>query len=493
MGKQLNLLCFDFGASSGRAIVGTFDGERIELTEVHRFSNDPVKLGGRYVWDVVRFQFEMKEALLKATKLGVPIDAIGIDTWGVDFGLVDKAGHLVSIPVHYRDDRTAGIFDEAFKVMPKQDLFEHTGLAFMEFNTLFQLQAMQREHDPALDIADKLLFMPDLLAYFLTGEMGTEYTIASTGQLIDPHTRDWCRPVLDAFGINPDLFPPIQQPGTVRGKLLKEIADEVGMEQVPVITVASHDTASAVAAVPAVTDKFAYLSSGTWSLLGAEIHEPLTAASVMEANYTNEGGLCGTTRLLKNIMGLWIVSECMREWDRREDAVGIVQLVKMAEAAEPFYSVINVDDPVFIAPGDMPKRVQAYCERTGQKVPKGRGQITRVVYESLALQYRWGLERLEKDMLRHDVDVLHVVGGGSKNALLNQFTADATGKTVCAGPSEGTAIGNLLVQAMALGGVSDLHELRRIVANSFDVETFAPVGDMATWDAQYAVLNGLKA
>ena len=489
MQGKLNLLCFDFGASSGRAILGTFDGARISLSEIHRFSNDPVEIGGRFVWDIVRFQYEMKLALTKTAKLGIQIDSIGIDTWGVDFGLIDKNGHLVSMPVHYRDRRTDGIFDEAFKIMPKEEIFKHTGLAFMEFNTLYQILAMKLEKDWALDVADKILFMPDLLAYLLTGEIGTEYTLASTGQLIDPHTRDWSDEILNAFGIDKNLFAPIQQPGTVRGKLKKEIADEVGLPQVPVITVAAHDTASAVAAVPASTEHFAYLSSGTWSLLGAEIMEPLTESAVMDANYTNEGGLCGTTRLLKNIMGLWIVTECQREWDRREDAVDIVELVKMAQAAEPFYAVINVDHPIFVAPGDMPKRVMAYCERTGQKVPKGRGQITRVVYESLALQYRWGIERLEKDMLHHDVDAFHIVGGGSKNKLLNQFTADASGKTVYAGPSEGTAIGNLLVQAMALGAVKDLNELRQIVARSFEVETFKPDAQAkAGWDKQYELL-----
>ena len=492
MANELNLLCFDFGASSGRAMAGKFDGERIELMEVHRFSNDPVMLNGRFVWDAVRYVFEMKEALVKAVKRGLRIDAIGIDTWGVDFGLLDKNGQLVSLPVHYRDLRTAGIFEDAFKVMSKQDLFAHTGLAFMEFNTLFQLFAMKRDADPALQIADKLLFMPDLMAYFLTGKMGTEYTIASTGQLIDPHTRDWSLPVLEAFGIDAALFAPIEQPGTVRGTLLKEIADEVGLPQIPVITVASHDTAAAVAAVPAMSERFAYLSSGTWSLLGAEILQPLTEKSVMDANYTNEGGICGTTRLLKNIMGLWIVTECMREWDRREDAVGIVELVRMAESAEPFAAVINVDDPIFVPPGDMPRRVQDYCRRTGQKVPDGRGQIARVVYESLALQYRWGLERLEQDMLKAPVDAFHIVGGGSKNRLLNQFTADATGKVVHAGPSEGTAIGNLLVQAMALGAVADLGELRRIVARSFPVEAFDPAANRDGWDAQYEKLNQIR-
>ncbi len=491
MKDTLNLLCFDFGASSGRAILGTLKDGKIQLTDLHRFPNDPVMLSGRFVWDVQRFFFEMKAALVIAAKQGIVLDAIGIDTWGVDFGLIDAQGHLVSIPVHYRDARTVGYIEKARETMPKEALFRHTGLACMEFNTLYQLMAMRDENDPALQIADKLLFMPDLLAYFLTGETGTEYTIASTSQMIDPRARDWSKPVFDAFKLPGHLLCPLQQPGCVRGLLTREIADEVGMEPVPVIAVASHDTASAVAAVPAQTDNFAYLSSGTWSLLGTEIHAPLNDPSVMQANYTNEGGLCGTTRLLKNIMGLWIVSECKREWDRREDAVDIAQLVRMAEAAEPFLAVIDVDDPLFNPPGDMPARVQQYCERTGQRVPKGRGQITRVVYESLALKYRWGLIRLEEDMLKRPVEAFHIVGGGSKNKLLNQFTADALGRTVYAGPSEGTAIGTLLVQAMALGAVADLHALRKVVADSFPVEAYQPGADRTGWDAAYDVLCGL--
>lgn len=490
MANMRNLLCFDFGASSGRAILGVFDGQTIKLNEVHRFSNDPVMLGRRFVWDMQRFLFEMKCALNKISKLGVRLDAIGIDTWGVDFGCLDKAGNLLGIPVHYRDARTVGMMEKAFGVMPKREIFAHTGLAFMEFNTLYQLLAMKEEGDPVLDMAGKLLFMPDLLAYLLTGRMGTEYTIASTSQMIDPVRRDWSQEIFNAFGLRRDLFAPIEQSGTVRGRLKKEIAQECGVDEAPVIAVASHDTASAVAAVPARCEKFAYLSSGTWSLLGTETTRPLRDEKVMQANYTNEGGLCGTTRLLRNIMGLWIVSECKREWDRREDAVDITELVRMAEAAEPFMAVIDVDDQLFNPPGDMPARIMRYCEKTGQRVPRGRGQITRVVYESLALKYRWGMERLE-DMLGYKMEAFHIVGGGSKNRLLNQFTADALGMKVYAGPSEGTAIGNLLVQAMALGDIGSLSELRGVVARSFPVECFTPAPERTGWDRAYARLMEL--
>ena len=489
--KTLHLLGFDFGASSGRAMLGVFDGKKLELSELHRFSNDPVTLGGRFVWDIQRLFFEMKEALLKAARAGIAIDAIGIDTWGVDYGLLDKNGALLGIPTHYRDARTDGILDKAFEVMPREAIFEETGLAFIQFNTLYQLYTQKLQGDPTLPAAERLLMMPDLLAYFLTGEIATEYTIASTSQMINPHTRDWAWPVIDAFGLPRRIFTQIQPAGTVRGRLLKSIADEVGMPQVPVIAVGSHDTASAVAAVPAAEGShFAYISSGTWSLFGAEIQEPLSSVEVMNANYTNEGGINGTTRLLKNIMGLWIIQECKREWDRRADAVDFAGLVKLAEKAPAFKAVIDVDDPRFMAPGDMPARIQDYCREKGQPVPEGRGEISRVIYESLALKYRWAIERLE-EMLGQKIDVLHIVGGGSKNDMLNRMTAGAIRRPVIAGPGEGTVIGNLLVQAMALGAVESLPRLRQVVADSFENATFLPEGEPGAWDAAYARLLAL--
>ncbi|MGI6174511.1 MAG: rhamnulokinase [Christensenellales bacterium] len=483
--KTYNLLGFDLGASSGRAMLGKFDGERIELSELHRFPNDPVMINGRFVWDVQRLFFEMKQALNKAAKMGIAIDSIGIDTWGVDYGLLDKNGNLCSVPVHYRDERTNGMMEKAFSVVPKERIFEKTGIAFMFFNTLYQLLSMVETDDPALQIAETLLFMPDLLAYFLTGEKATEYTMASTSQMVDPYTRDWAYDLIDKMGIPKHILTKIQQPGTLRGTLLKEIAEETGVGEVPVIAVGSHDTASAVAAVPAQCEDFAYLSSGTWSLLGAEIKTPLTSEEVMRANYTNEGGVNGTVRLLKNIMGLWIIQECKREWDRRDDAVDFAELVRLAEKAEPFIAVIDVDDARFGYPGDMPALIQEYCRETNQRVPEGRGEISRVVYESLALKYRWGIERLEEDLLKKEIEVLHIVGGGSKNQMLNRFTADALGKPVVTGPSEGTAVGNLLMQAMALGAIKDMRQLRKIVANSFPTETYLPGGDAAAWDAAY--------
>ena len=487
--KSLNLLGFDFGASSGRAMLGRLENGRLELQELHRFSNDPVMLCGRLVWDVQRLFFEMKEALTKASRAGIVIDGIGIDTWGVDFGLLDKNGALLSIPVHYRDARTDGMMERAFEIVSKEAIFEETGLAFLQFNTLYQLLAMKLANDPILEIADSLLMMPDLLAYFLTGEQASEYTIASTSQLIDPVTRDWAYDLMDRFGLPKHIFKPIQPAGAVRGALLPQIAEEVGMGRVPVIAVGSHDTASAVAAVPAAGDnRFAYISSGTWSLLGAEIDSPLRDLSVMRANYTNEGGICGTIRLLRNIMGLWIYQECIREWDRRTDKSSYDELEKMALEAPSFLAVIDVDDPRFLHPGNMPERIRAYCAEKGERVPESRGEIIRVIFESLALKYRWGLQRLERDLLNAPVDILHIVGGGGKNAMLNQFTAEAIRRPVTAGPSEATAIGNLLVQAMSLGGIDSLSELREVVANSFELNTYAPKGDPAAWDAAYARL-----
>ena len=484
--KQVrNFLGFDIGASSGRAMLGRFDGERLEMQEVHRFLNEPVELAGRFCWDVPRLFFEMKQALNKVSRKDVQVDAIGIDTWGVDFGLIDKNGHLLGLPVHYRDARTDGVMDKAFEIMPKEELFHHTGVGFTQYNTLYQLYAMKLEGDPTLEAADKLLLMPDLLAYLLTGKMGTEYTIATTTQLINPFTRDWDFELIDRFGLPRRIFTPIQPTGSVRGTLLAQIARECGVAEIPVIAATSHDTASAVAAIPVADPDFAYISSGTWSLLGAEIRTPLCEPGVMNANYTNEGGIDGAIRLLKNIMGLWIVQECKREWDRRADAVSFSQIVEMAETAEPFIAFIDVDDPCFLAPNDMPARIQEYCRKTNQRVPASRGEIARVVYESLALKYRWAIERLEQDMLKKSVKVLHIVGGGSKNEMLNQFTADAIHRPVIAGPDEGTVIGNLLVQAMGVGAVKNVGELRRVVENSFPTKRFCPE-DVAAWDAAYA-------
>ncbi|HIV30367.1 MAG TPA: rhamnulokinase [Candidatus Pullichristensenella excrementipullorum] len=481
----MNVLGIDLGASSGRAMLGTLEGKKLTIREIHRFLNEPVTLCGRFVWDMPRLFHEIKQALLKLSKSGETVDAIGIDTWGVDFGLLDKNGHLLSLPVHYRDARTNGIPEKVRAIIPDEELFARTGIAFNSFNTLYQLYAMKEEGDPALESAQDLLFLPDLLAYFLTGKKGTEYTIASTSQLLDPFKRDWDRELMEKLGIPAHIFGEVKLPGTVRGTLLPEIAKECGVAEIPVIAIGGHDTASAVAAVPAQEKDFAYISSGTWSLLGAEVQKPLCTEGVMKANYTNEGGVDGSIRLLKNIMGLWIIQECKREWDRRGSETSFGELVELSMQAPAFKAILDVDDACFLAPGDMPARIQAYCAKSGQPVPEGKGEISRVIYESLALKYRWAIERLEEDMLKKPIEALHIVGGGSKNALLNRFTAEAIKRPVIAGPDEGTIIGNLLVQAQALGAISGIRELREVVENSFPTKTFLPETDGKAWDEAY--------
>ena len=483
--NALNVLGIDLGASSGRAMLGTLEGKKLTIREIHRFLNEPVTLCGRFVWDMPRLFHEIKQALLKLSKSGETVDAIGIDTWGVDFGLLDKNGHLLSLPVHYRDARTNGIPEKVRAIIPDEELFARTGIAFNSFNTLYQLYAMKEEGDPALESAQDLLFLPDLLAYFLTGKKGTEYTIASTSQLLNPFTRDWDRELMEKLGIPAHIFGEVKLPGTVRGTLLPEIAKECGVAEIPVIAIGGHDTASAVAAVPAQEKDFAYISSGTWSLLGAEVQKPLCTEGVMKANYTNEGGVDGSIRLLKNIMGLWIIQECKREWDRRGSETSFGELVELSMQAPAFKAILDVDDACFLAPGDMPARIQAYCAKSGQPVPEGKGEISRVIYESLALKYRWAIERLEEDMLKKPIEALHIVGGGSKNALLNRFTAEAIKRPVIAGPDEGTIIGNLLVQAQALGAISGIRELREVVENSFPTKTFLPETDGKAWDEAY--------
>ena len=415
---------------------------------------------------------------------------MGIDTWGVDFGLLDRNGDLIGNSVHYRDERTVGVMERAFKTMPRERIFERTGLAFLQFNTLYQLLALKYEGSPMLDIADTLLMTPDLMGYFFTGIKATEYTIASTGQLIDPFTRDWARDVMRAFELPEHIFTPLEQPGTVRGQLREEIASEVGCARIPLLNTASHDTASAVAAVPAANENFACISSGTWSIMGVELRTPLTRPEVMNSGYSNEGGLNGTARLMKNIMGLWIIQECRRDWQRQGRDYSFAEIAAMAESAEPFKAIINVDDSEFMAPGHMPARIVEYCRRTGQAVPDSDAQIARIVFESLALAYRYAVESLERNMLGHMVDALNVVGGGSQNVLLNRLSASALGKPVIAGPGEATVIGNLLVQAMALGEIGSMSQLRQVVRNSFDTREFEPEKGL-DWDAAYARLLAL--
>lgn len=476
------VLAFDFGASSGRAIIGCFDGDKITLEEVHRFSNDPVSVGGTVYWDVLRLFYEIKQGIIKA-KIAGGFDSIGIDTWGVDFGLIDSEGKLMENPVHYRDARTVGLVDEAFKTMPKEKLYGITGIQFMELNTLFQLISLKKYRPWMLERADKMLFMPDLFGYMLTGKMCAEYSIASTSQLIDLDKKTWSKEILDAFGIKESVFAPLVQPGTVLGELSKEVCEECGVDPVPVISVCGHDTQSAITSVPCEDGDFAFLSSGTWSLFGTELDKPIVNETSMNINITNEGGFDGSTGFLKNIIGLWLIQESRRQWKREGKEYSYSDLEKLALAAEPFKCFIDPDAPEFVPHGNIPERVREFCRKTGQYVPETVGEIMRCIYESLAMKYRLTFEKL-RECTERDYPVIHVIGGGTKDGLLCQMTANSCDRTVKAGPIEATVMGNVAVQLMSDGSVKNIGQARKIVADSSELKTFEPK-DTDKWAGAY--------
>lgn len=476
------VLAFDFGASSGRAIIGCFDGDKITLEEVHRFSNDPVSVGGTVYWDVLRLFYEIKQGIIKA-KIAGGFDSIGIDTWGVDFGLIDSEGKLMENPVHYRDARTVGLVDEAFKTMSKEKLYGITGIQFMELNTLFQLISLKKYRPWMLERADKMLFMPDLFGYMLTGKMCAEYSIASTSQLIDLDKKTWSKEILDAFGIKESVFAPLVQPGTVLGELSKEVCEECGVDPVPVISVCGHDTQSAITSVPCEDGDFAFLSSGTWSLFGTELDKPIVNETSMNINITNEGGFDGSTGFLKNIIGLWLIQESRRQWKREGKEYSYADLEKLALAAEPFKCFIDPDAPEFVPHGNIPERVREFCRKTGQYVPETVGEIMRCIYESLAMKYRLTFEKL-RECTERDYPVIHVIGGGTKDGLLCQMTANSCDRTVKAGPIEATVMGNVAVQLMSDGSVKNIGQARKIVADSSELKTFEPK-DTDKWAEAY--------
>jgi rhamnulokinase len=481
-------LSFDIGASSGRAIVGRFDGERIALEETHRFENGPVRVNGRLYWNVLGMFGELVKGLSKS---GGGLSSFGIDTWGVDYGIINANGALASLPVHYRDSRTDGMMELADSIAGNARIYERTGIAFMKFNTLYQLLAASRAGE--IPPGGRLLFMPDLLSWMLTGEAGCEYTIASTSQLLDARSRSWDFSLIKELGLPEGLFMKPQPAGTMRGALSTEVREASGVGAVKAVAVAGHDTACAVAAVPAPGETFAYLSSGTWSLMGFLSDKPVISPESLAWNYTNEGGADGRYRILKNIMGLWIIQECLREWKREEPGLNYTQLVALAEKETPFLCFIDPDDGSFYEPGGMAERVRAYCRVNGQPSPETAGSVVRCVLESLALKYRWSMGCIAK-LSGSMPSALHIVGGGSQNALLNRFTANALGMPVICGPVEATAVGNLLLQAMALGDVSGFSEIRQVVRASFDVTEVLPE-DKAQWDdasARFLQLTGLK-
>lgn len=490
MAERIAFLAFDMGAESGRAIVGAFDGSKVELEEVHRFANEPVMIGNTLHWDILRLFHETKKGLAAAIqRRGESIVSLGVDTWGVDFGFLDKHGNLLSNPVHYRDKRTDGILEKAFKVMPRAEVFGNTGIQIMQINTLYQLFAMRLAGSVLFDVADTLLFIPGLLMYFYTGVRNCDSTIASTSQIYDLRSRSWSGPVVQAFGIPAHVLPQVTDAGAIVGELAPLVRRELGAPALKVVTPGGHDTACAVASVPAVGSDYIYLSCGTWSLMGIEEGSPIINEVTEEFSFTNEGGVCNTVRLLKNIAGLWPVQECRRAWEREGARLDYGEITAEASAAAPFFAFIDPDDPAFLNPPHMPTAIQDFCRRTGQKVPQSRGEIVRAALEGLALKYRFVADRLERVAGRR-LDTIHMVGGGINNKLLCRMAAGASGRRVIAGPAEATAIGNVLMQAMALGEIGTLGELREVVRNSFATEVYEP-SDTEAWDAAYERFTGI--
>lgn len=483
------LLAFDLGAESGRGVLGHFDGSKIHLQVMHRFPNGPVHTLDTMHWDVLRLYSEMVATFRKCAAEAGGIDALGVDTWGVDFALLGRGGTLLGNPRHYRDPHTEGTLEHALGFVPQQTIYQKTGLQFMRFNTLFQLLALKRDRSPLLEVAETLLMMPDLFHYFFTGVKAIEFTNATTTQFYNPTHAGWAYDLIVAFGLPKQILGTVVKPGTVLGPLRQAIASESGLNPVPVIAPATHDTGSAVAAVPAQGKSWAFISSGTWSLMGAELDGPLINEKGLGYNFTNEGGVDGTIRFLKNIMGLWLVQECRRAWEKAGKTYEYDQLARMAEAALPFGSLVDPDHSSFLLPASMPVALADYCKRTGQPSPTEPGAVVRCALESLALRYRWVLSKLE-ELLGRRLEVIHVVGGGSQNALLCQLTADACNRTVLAGPVEATAIGNVMVQAIGLGLIGSLAEGREIVKRSFEVKTYLPQ-NAGMWDEPYQRFQAL--
>ena len=489
MKKQKRLLAFDLGASNGRAVLGAFDGARLELTELHRFDNPMIEQNGLYYWDALGLYRNLKESFLMLKHEGHEADCFGIDTWGVDFGLLDHNGALLGNPRCYRNGTEAGMA-AVHAVVPQETLFSRTGIASMPFNTVYQLFARVRENDPALEHAKTLLFSPDLYAYFFTGEQKTEYTIATTSMLYDGERRRWDAQTMDALQIPKRIFTDVDFAGTLRGCIRESVAEELGISRVPFAAVGSHDTASAVAAIPG-EGNFAFCSSGTWSLFGVESEQPVKSRAVFEANISNEGTAQGTFRLLKNIMGLWLIQECRRDWQKQGNFFSYDEIDAQAKASEGLRSIIDTDDLRFYAAGNMQKKIQQYCAESGQPIPETVGETARCIYDSLALKYRFALETLE--VYRGGrIETLNIVGGGTKNKLMNQLAADATGRTVIAGPVESACVGNLLLQAVALGELKDVHEARAIVRASFETEIYESRRTQQWEDAYEKLLRFMK-
>lgn len=477
-----NFLAIDLGATSGRAIVGTIKDGLLELNEINRFANPIINIQERSYWNLYHLYNEILNSIRYTVEKGIKISSLGIDTWGVDFVCFGKDGELLRMPYSYRDIKNIGAADEFFKRVPKETVYKKTGNQIMDINSLFQLDTQRRNESSIFPQIDKILFTPDALAYLLTGNMVTEYTIASTSQMVNPHEKKFDKDLLDAIGLSEDNFAPIVFSGTKIGTLSETVKQATGAGDIDVIAVAGHDTASAVFAIPAKDDNFAYLSSGTWSLMGVESEHPVITDEAYDLNFTNEGGADGSIRLLKNSCGMWLIEQCKKEWDK-ENKLTYPEIVDAAQKAKPFQCFINTDSDLFSSPDSMIESIQEYCKNTNQYVPQSIGEIARCIYESLAFRYRQNLEEL-KQLHSRPIERLHIIGGGSNNNLLNQFTANSIGIEVLAGPCEATAMGNIMLQAKAKGLVNNKAEVRQIVAASTELTQFTPQ-NADVWNNHY--------
>jgi len=475
-------IAFDLGAESGRAMLGILDGEKLRIDEAYRFPNLPVRVDNHLYWDALRIWSEMKTAISKAKAISkTSLTSIGVDTWGVDFVLIDKNGELLGNPHHYRDIRTDGVMEELFKKVPREEVYYRTGIQFLRFNTLYQLYSMVLSKSPILHYASKFLMMPDLFNYWLCGSKVSEFTDATTTQFYNPVKKDWDYELLKELGIPTHFLPEIVKPGTLLGEVSHILSNELKIDKVSTVAPACHDTASAVAAAPLRDKSSVYISSGTWSLIGVETDNPVINRKSLEYNFTNEGGVFGKFRLLQNVQGMWLLQECRRIWASQGMCFSYEELMELASRSRPFIATINPDDPRFISPFNMVEEIICYLEETKQDKPKNEGELTRVILESLAFKYRFVIEKLE-DLTGLRISQINVVGGGSRNRLLNQLAADITGLKVIAGPTEATSIGNVLMQAVAIGFVKTHKEVRSIVERSFELEEFEPSFEMGIND-----------
>jgi len=471
--RNKSFLAFDIGATSGRTILGTLENGRLLMKELTRFPNQILQIGAHFHWNIYALFENLKAGLVAAKNEGVEITSIGIDTWGVDFALIAEDGTILGAPYAYRDPHTADAPERFFKLIPREKVYGLTGIQVMNFNSLYQLFALSQANNSLLSATKEILFMPDALAYMLTGNKVVEYTIASTSQMLNPRTKKFENELLEKAGVSPAILRDIVMPGRVIGTLRDDIAEESELGKVQVVAVAGHDTASAVAAVPASNENFAYLSSGTWSLMGIEVKDAIINEQTAKLNFTNEGGIEGTTRFLKNITGMWLLEQCLKEWKKEGITYAYEKLVQMADSVPAFKSMIDPDHISFTNPVSMSQAIRDYCLVSGQIVPVSHAELVRCIFESLALKYNFVLGKL-KGLAPFPIEKLHVIGGGSKNPLLNQWTANAIGMPVIAGPSEATAIGNIMIQAKAAGCVDSLQEMRRIIGESVQLDEFVP-------------------